>query len=86
MLPWACSCETTEHSYPGVLPSLLQRTLSYVSVHDGGCRWPSRLDSRHFYEGETLHTPQTAGLENFRGLSSGPCGCGQRAGERAGEE
>lgn len=80
MLPWVCSCETIEHSYPVMLPSSLQRTLSYVSVHDRGCHWPSRLDSRHFYEGETLHTPQTAGLENLRGLPSGPCGCGQRVG------
>lgn len=86
MLPWVCSCETIEHSYPVTLPSSLQRTLSYVSVYDRGCRWPSRLDSRHFYEGETLHTSQTAGLENLRGLPSGPWGCGQRVGKRAGEE
>lgn len=63
-----------------MLPSSLQRTLLYVSVHDRGCRWPSCLDSRHFFEGETLHTPQTAGLENLRGLHSGPCGSGQRVG------
>lgn len=82
MLSWVCSCETIRHSYPVVLPSLLQRTLSYVSAHDRGCCWPSHLDSRHFYEGETLHTPQTAGLENLRGLPSGPCGYRQRVGGR----
>lgn len=80
MLSWVCSCETIQHSYPVALPSSLQRTLSYVSAHDRGCCWPSHLDSRHFYEGETLHTPQTAGLENLRGLPSGPCGYRQRVG------